>query len=372
MQFKTIRFNAKDRPEFFTELRNRVNGYFEENKISPHANAAMVFKTIFMVSLYTLPLLYILFGGITSLPIMYLMWALMGFGMAGIGLSIMHDANHGAYSKNKNINNALGLLLNFVGGYHINWRIQHNVLHHSYTNVFGYDEDIEKAILRLTPDQPHRPFHRFQIFYAPLLYSIMTFYWIVSKDFEQLVRYNRKGLYKGQGKSYTRAILETFVTKAIYFTITVAIPIIILPFAWWQVFLGFVLMHVISGLILALIFQPAHVSEDTHFYIPEEGGSIENNFAIHQILTTTNFAMKSHLFSWYVGGLNFQVEHHLFPNICHIHYKKISKIVKETALEFNLPYLERKTFAGAVASHFKLLYKLGANKEKEQIPAQAA
>lgn len=362
MQFKAIRFNTKSNPEFFSELRNRVNTYFEENKISPNANAMMVFKTIFMVSLYFIPLIYLLVGGVETLSLMFLMWVLMGFGMAGIGLSIMHDANHGAYSKNKNINNALGLLLNTVGGYHVNWKIQHNVLHHSFTNIFGYDEDIEKAILRLTPDQPHRPFHRFQIFYAPLLYSIMTFYWVVSKDFEQLVRYNRKGLYKGQGLSYRRAIWETILTKVLYFFVTLVLPIWILPFAWWQVFLGFLTMHFIGGMILALIFQPAHVSEDTQFFIPEEGGSVENNWAIHQMLTTTNFANKSTLFSWYVGGLNYQVEHHLFPNICHVHYKSLSKIVKETAAEYNLPYLERKTFVGAVASHFKLLYRLGMNK----------
>ncbi len=362
MQFKAIKFNKNNQPEFFNELKLRVNNYFVEHKIPTTANLNMKIKTVFMILLYLVPLVVMLSGVITNVWMMFLMWLLMGFGFAGVGLSIMHDANHGAYSKNKNVNNMLSLMLNLAGGYHINWRIQHNVLHHSFTNIFGYDEDIEKAILRMTPDQKYRKFHKFQVFYAPLLYAIMTFYWVFSKDFEQLVRYNKKGLLKSQGKTYARAFWELIATKVVYLMLTLVLPMLILPFAWWQIFLGFLLMHVIGGLSLALIFQTAHVNEDTDFFIPnEDGDSVDNSWAIHQIKTTSNFAHGSTVFSWYIGGLNYQIEHHLFPGICHIHYKNLSPIVKQTAEEFNLPYYQSKTFAGAIFSHFRLLYRLGKN-----------
>ncbi|MCK9481619.1 MAG: acyl-CoA desaturase [Bacteroidia bacterium] len=359
MQFKAIRFNKNDQPEFFTEVKKRVNQYFESNQIAPTANLSMKIKTVFMLLLYIVPLVIMLANLTDNVWVMYLLWVLMGFGFAGVGLSIMHDANHGAYSKNKKVNNFLSLMLNLAGGYHINWRIQHNVLHHTYTNIFGYDEDIEKSIIRMTPDQNYRKIHRFQLLYTPLLYSIMTFYWIVSKDFEQLFRYNRKGLFKAQGKTFNQALFEIILTKAVYFVLTVVLPLIILPFAWWHILLGFLIMHIIGGLTLALIFQTAHVNESTDFYIPDtETGNIENSWAIHQMKTTSNFAHGSRVFSWYIGGLNYQIEHHLFPGICHVHYKNISPIVKQTAQEFNLPYFQEKTFLSAVISHFKLLNKL--------------
>jgi fatty acid desaturase len=88
----------------------------------------------------------------------------MGFGMAGIGLAIMHDANHGAYSNNKKVNDAVGFTLTFVGGYRLNWIIQHNVLHHSFTNVEGFDEDIhQKGVMRFSPKQGRKGFFKFQI-----------------------------------------------------------------------------------------------------------------------------------------------------------------------------------------------------------------
>jgi linoleoyl-CoA desaturase len=171
MSVPTVRFNKQQQPEFFKELNKRVNQYFQRNNISKHANADMVFKTVFMLSLYFVPLILMLTGVVTSLWPIIGMFAIMGFGMAGIGLSVMHDANHGAYSKNKRVNQAVGFVLNFLGGFHVNWKIQHNVLHHSYTNIHGLDEDIDKGIFRMSPNQEVKPFYRFQAFYAPILYG---------------------------------------------------------------------------------------------------------------------------------------------------------------------------------------------------------
>ena len=356
-----VKFNKQDRPEFYKALRKRVNNHFKENNISRHANLNMKIKTVFMLCSYFIPLFILISGAVANVWAMTALWILMGFGMSGIGLSIMHDANHGSYSANKRVNKIIGWVITFIGGYDVNWQIQHNVLHHSFTNIHGFDEDIEKGVIRFSPTQERKPIFKYQAFYAPLLYGIMTLYWCTAKDFEQLFRYrnSNKNLLEGQGLTFKKALAQIIIVKAIYIGITLVLPLIILPFAWWQITLGFLLMHFISGLILALIFQPAHVIEETEFFMPSKDISVENNWAIHQLLTTSNFAQKSRIFSWLVGGLNFQVEHHLFPNICHVHYRNLSKIVKATAEEYNIPYYQHETFRGAVKSHFKLLHALG-------------
>ncbi len=367
MSFTAIKFKSQIRPEFLKELRVRVNAYFKENNISKYANFNMKFKTTFMLVLYFIPLLLMLTGVISTNGMVLFMWVLMGLGMSGIGLSVMHDANHGSYSKNKKVNKALGFMLNFLGGYHKNWIIQHNVLHHSYTNIDGYDEDIANPLMRFSPNQDRKYMHRFQVFYAPFFYAIMSLYWYTAKDFLQLVRYNKKGLLSGQGLTFNKALTRIIFHKIWYTVLFIVLPILLVDVSWWISVLGFFIMHFITGLALALIFQPAHVIQETAFPLPDKNSSIENNWAIHQMQTTSNFADKSILFSWFIGGLNYQVEHHLFPKICHVHYKKISKIVKQTAADFDITYHQHKTFLGALKSHFLMLNQLGTGKYEKRL-----
>ncbi len=367
MSTPKVKFNTQNQPEFVKVLRQKVNRYFKENNISKHANFNMKFKTVFMISLYFIPLILMLTGIVSATWPVLGMWVLMGFGMAGIGLSIMHDANHGSYSRNPKVNNLLGYLIHFIGGYRQNWKIQHNVLHHSFTNIDGYDEDIKNGSLRLSPNQKRLGIHKFQAFYAPFLYSLMTVYWSLSKDFEQIVRYKKRGLLSTQGLTFKQAMTQVTFNKAWYFALTLALPMILIALPWWQILLGYFIMHFICGLTLAFIFQPAHVISETEFFTPDTSGSVENNWAIHQMKTTANFANGSVFFSWFIGGLNYQIEHHLFPNICHVHYRKIARIVKETANEFNIPYLQHKTFFGAVRSHFALLYDLGTGRYDKRL-----
>jgi len=367
MKVPSVKFNIQDQPVFIKELRKKVNKHFKENNLSKYANLNMKLKTVFMICLYFIPLALMVTGVVSSLWPVMLMWVLMSLGMSGIGLAIMHDANHGSYSKNKKVNRALGYLINFLGVYHVNWKIQHNVLHHSFTNVDGFDEDISTPGMRFSPNQKRRKFYRFQVFYAPLLYGLMIINWVISKDLEQLVRYHKQNLLAGQGLTFRKALTQFIFNKTWYLALTVALPIIILPLPWWQIILGFLLMQFICGLILAFIFQPAHIIQETDFYVTDDSGSIDNNWAIHQMKTTANFANRSDVFSWLIGGLNFQIEHHLFPNICHVHYKKISRIVKETAAEFNVPYYQHSTFRGALRSHFILLNHLGTGKYDREL-----
>lgn len=357
---KTVHFPRPSAGDFYTTARKRVHEYFKTKGITTHANTSMVIKTIVMISIYAVPYLLMVTGVITNPWLIFASWIMMGIGMAGIGLSVMHDANHGAYSKNRKINEIIGQVIWFIGGSSVNWKIQHNVLHHSFTNVDHMDEDLESvSILRFSPHKKHMKIHKLQHFYAWFFYGFMTIMWATSKDFKQLARYKRKDLIKTQKKSYNALLTELILVKVGYYLLFFVLPLLVLPLAWWQTVLCFFAMHFVAGFILAIIFQPAHVMPDTDFPLPDDQGNMENKWAIHQLLTTVNFAPRSKLFSWYVGGLNFQIEHHLFPNICHIHYKKISEIVRKTAEEFSLPYYTKPTFMSALVAHGSFLKQLG-------------
>ena len=362
MERPNITFASNHNAEFYKTLQQRVREYFKENNISRFGNAGMVFKTVFMISLYVVPFILLNTVFNESVGLTILMWVLMGFGMAGVGLSIMHDANHGAYSKNDTVNKLLGLVINGVGGSDVNWRIQHNVLHHTYTNVTGYDEDIDPGkIMRFTPRAERLGIHKYQHIYAWFFYGMMTLMWCTAKDFVQAARFKRQNLLKTQNITYGKLIRAIIITKVLYFTIILFIPlyfhttILSIPAT-----IGcFLLMHFIAGVSLAAIFQPAHVVPTSTYEMPNESGVVEADWAVNQLYNTANFAPKAKFFSWFVGGLNFQVEHHLFPTISHVHYKKLSEIVKKTASEYNLPYYSYKTFFDAVKEHTKMLHDLG-------------
>lgn len=359
MNIPTIKFAKNHNEEFYKVLRQRVNDYFKSNNISRYANANMVIKTVFMLALYFVPFVLILTFA-ESWLLIALLWILMGFGMAGIGLSVMHDANHGAYSRVEWVNKLVGNVMLFLGGSDVNWRIQHNVLHHTYTNITGMDEDIDPGIvMRFSPHEKRRFMHRFQHIYAWFFYGLMTMLWFISKDYKQAIRYKKLGLMSTQKISFGQHMAKLIFGKIFYAIVTIGLPLLLSPASWWFTILGFIMMQFVAGLTLAMIFQPAHVVPTSDFPIPDESGNINADWAVNQLYNTANFAPGARLFSWYVGGLNYQVEHHLFPNVCHIHYRKISKIVKETAAEYNLPYHSYKTFYRALAEHTKLLKRLG-------------
>ena len=369
MSQNSIRF-ASGQSDFFTTVNQRVNEYFKSKNISKYGNGWMVFKTFCMYTFYLAPVVLILTSTVTNLWAMLGLCLIAGMGMAGIGLSVMHDANHGGYSNKPWLNNLIGYSLNLVGGNAFNWKVQHNVLHHTYTNIHDVDEDISpRGILRMTPHGEWKSIHQFQHFYAWFAYGLMTLVWVISKDFVRLAKYQREGLVKKQKANITTEWIVLVATKLFYIGYAIVLPAMLLPITWWQLAIGFISMHYIAGFILAIIFQHAHVIEGTEYPLPNEEGRMENTWAIHQLHTTTNFANNNRILSWYVGGLNYQVEHHLFPTICHIHYRKISKIVKYTAEEFGLPYKSEPTFIGAIIGHARLLKQLGARPVLEPQPA---
>ncbi len=345
--------------EFFSALRKRVDGYFKEKNISQHANSAMVIKTIILLSAYLIPFALFLFMQ-PGFWMSMLLWAIMGFSLAGIGMSVMHDANHGAYSSNSTVNSILGHTLNLLGGSVFNWKLQHNVLHHTYTNVVHVDDDIDdKLVLRFSPHTEVKWYHKFQWVYAFFFYGILTLYWVLLKDLIQFINYTKRGVNPNTKAQNRVTFFKMTMQKIIYFLYILILPILVFHVPVLPLICGFLLMHFIAGLVLTTIFQLAHTVDGTTYPLPDENNTIENNWAIHQMNTTINFSRKSKLISWYVGGLNFQVEHHLFPRVCHVHYPEIAEIVKATAEEYGVPYLENITFMDAMRAHMVALRKLG-------------
>ena len=321
----------------------------------------MKWKTVAMVSMYVVPYLFMVSGLGSVHMLVYLgLWLLMGIGMVGIGTSVMHDSNHGSYSSKKGVNSTLGNLIHLVGGYHVTWKIQHNILHHTYTNIEGLDEDIDAgSLLRFSPHTEFRKMHKFQFIYAWFLYGLLTVNWITAKDFMAVIQYQKKDLLKKEKISLKRALLEVAGLKIAYYAFTLVLPLLFSGVGWGWVVLGFFIMHFFAGVALSCIFQLAHVMEESDYAAPNDDRKMENNWAVHQIRNTINFAPRNKLLSWYIGGLNYQIEHHLFPHICHIHYPQLSNIVSDTAERWGIPYQVQPTFRSALIAHGRMLRILG-------------
>lgn len=354
-----IRFSRADSANFFKTLNKRVNQYFKENNIKRTGNWRLHLKTIVMFSLFLTPYFLILTLDISQWW-MLLLTIVMGVGMAGVGMNVMHDGNHGSYSSKKWINKLMGSSIYILAGNVYNWQVQHNVLHHTYTNIHGHDEDMDAGrVIRFTKHAKWMRFHKFQHYYSIFLYGLLTFNWALTTDFKQTKNYLARKLSYGKLPSSVKQWSTVVITKIIYVLIWIVIPMLILSIAWWKILIGFFIMHYVAGLILSVVFQLAHMVEEAQMPVPDKTGTMKNTWAVHQLFTTVNFSTKNRLVNWFTGGLNHQVEHHIFPNISHVHYTKISKIVKQTALEFNLPYNEYKTTRKAIIAHFKHLKEMG-------------
>ncbi len=346
--------------DFFPTLRTRVQRYFKENSISKNGDWRLWSKTIALFLLYFGSFGLILsqvFGPVGQL----LLCVTMGLGACGLGTSVMHDSLHGSYSPKKWVNSALGWTMELLGASSFCWKIQHNVLHHTFTNVYGHDEDIhDKPGLRLSPDGKKMWIHRFQHFYAIGLYGLSTLSWVVRKDFKSFFEYVRSGEVKKLGADPKKEFAKLVLSKIVYLAVFLGLPALVLPYSFGWILAGFVLMHFVTGLLLTLIFLTAHAVEGPEHPHPDPAtGCLENNWAIHQVLTTANFRARTWALRWFVGGLDHQIEHHLFPQVSHVHYPEIAPIVRATALEFGLPYHEAPSFLSAVAEHFRYLKRLG-------------
>lgn len=357
---KTIKFVGTDarQKQFAVAVRKNVNDYFRNNGISIKGNLRLTIQTIVMLSIYIVPFILVFTISMNAWMAL-LMAALIGIGMAGIGMCVMHDAVHGSYSKKEWINKLLGGTMYMLGSNVFNWKIQHNYLHHSYTNIEGYDHDIDsKGPIRLSQFAPLKKIHHYQYIHAFFFYGLMTLSKLVN-DFTQLHEFNKVGITRQYHINPVAEYIKMVMVKIIYLFVFIGLPILFTPFSWWQVLLGFFVMHWVAGCILSTVFQMAHVVEGTEQLLPNKEGIIERDWAFHELRATSDFARKNVFLEYYVGGLNFQIEHHLFPNISHIHYRSIAPIVEATAKEFGYTYNLKPTFLGALYSHIHRLKELG-------------
>lgn len=351
-----VTYNNKQ-ATFFPALKQAVEAYFQQNNIRKTGNRNLFFKTAILITAAIL--LYSLLLLVAMPAILGIVFSgLLGFVLALIGFNVMHDACHGSYSANSKVNEVLGYTLNLIGGNSFIWKQKHNIIHHTYTNVDGLDDDIAKSpFVRMCSTQQWRYAHKAQHIYLPLLYAVSTLFWMLWQDFK---RYFSRKVYTSKLPKMSRKEHVIFwLSKILYVCLYILLPIFLL--GWLQWLIGFLVLNAIMGLTTAFVFQLAHVVEETEFaYVGiNDAVIIENEWAVHQIRTTANFSPGNKLFTYFAGGLNYQVEHHLFPRISHIHYPAISAIVKQKCEEFNLQYLSTASFFKALSSHFRLIRQMG-------------
>jgi linoleoyl-CoA desaturase len=358
MQYQKVKFTNPEKSTFFPILRQRVDQYFSSNDLCKSGGSGIIYKALFMLSLYLVPYILILsnqFGMLAMAGFAFV----MGLGVAGVGMSVMHDAIHGSLATSKRLNKVFGASIYLLGGNAYNWEVQHNRLHHTYTNIHEVDEDITgKFLLRLSYQEKQKFIHRFQHIYAFFLYSLMTlsFLW---KDFKEISLFNKMAE-SGMTKPFPKKeLIKLISTKLAYVVFICIIPLSLTSITFGEWLIGFLIMHGTAGMILSTVFQMAHVVEGAEQPEPDHAGCVENAWAVHQLQTTSNFAGKNRILSWFIGGLDYQIEHHLFPSISHIHYHALSPIVRETALEFGLVYNAKANFGNALGSHVRMLKNMG-------------
>lgn len=341
---------------FHKELKKRVNAYFTDNEIHQTGGWRILLKGLLIFAMVISA--YVMLVFFTTSWVMAIASAfILAQGFALIGFNIMHDSVHGSFSKNKKLNKTLGYTLDLIGGSQRLWYHKHNILHHTYTNIAGMDTDLDSnGLLRLSPNQKWRPWHRLQFLYAFPMYSLLTLSMITFTDFQKFFS-GRIGAYKMPKPTAGETTLF-FLAKVFYFAYTLIIPMFFNPIGY--VIGGFLLVHLILGFTFSIVFQLAHtVEENTFPDTSEDKPFIENEWAIHQVETTANFSPKSRLANWYLGGLNFQIEHHLFAKISHVHYRRISKIVSNVCQEFGIRYTSYSNIFKAILIHWKWLFIMG-------------
>ena len=344
------------RGDFFSALKGRVDAYFDQTGKAKTGGMRLYAKLMVSVGLFLFSYLMLVFATHTWVGALAAAF-LLSQAYVLIGFNVMHDGAHGSASRRGWINWLMGSTMDMLGSSVWLWRQKHNLMHHTYTNIAGRDDDIDSGgLLRLSPSQERHFWHRYQAWYAPVLYCFFTLYLLFYSDWKRMF-FGRIGSTPLQSR--TRLAIGGFLFgKLAYFTYTILVPALFHPL--WQVLLVFVLVHFVMGATIALVFQLAHTVEGAQFPQSEpETGAMPYDWAMHQVLTTANFATKSRIVAFYMGGLNFQIEHHLFHKISHVHYPAISKIVEATCHEFGVKYLNFPSVRHALGSHFRHLNALG-------------
>ncbi|PIB34018.1 fatty acid desaturase [Reichenbachiella sp. 5M10] len=341
---------------FFKTLRNKVDDYFANQNLHPSGAEPVYVKGLILVA-SAIGFYVTLVFFTPAIPISIVLCILLGINLGLIGFNVMHEGSHQCFSRHSWVNRISAYCLNILGGNAHYWSVKHNINHHTYTNIEGIDSDIDvKPFMRLHAGQPLRRYHRYQHIYWVILYGVSYLAWIFYEDFEKYFTQKITPISKKEALTPKEHFIFWF-TKIAYMGVYMALPIYLVGWLPWLV--GFLIITMTCGLIISIVFQLAHVVEDTAFHASDTKGGSPTEWAIHQVNSTANFATSSKILHWLLGGLNFQIEHHLFPRISHIHYPTISRLVKETCAEFNVTYNEYNTMMKAISSHLLHLRKLG-------------
>ena len=350
-----VTFNNQEKI-FFNDINVRVEQYFKERNLKKTGNTKLYLKSLILIAAGVVT--YILLLTVHMNPLLAgMLCCLFGFIQATIGFNVMHDANHGSFSEKKWINNLFGLTANMMGVNAWMWKQKHNINHHTYTNINGMDDDIGKMpLLRMSPSQKHYKLHRYQHIYCIPLYGVTSFAWTFITDFTKYFAQKIQGTGLHQMKPREHIIF--WLSKILYVFFYIALPIALVGFIPFLI--GFALMHLTLGFTLALVFQLAHVVEATHFVdAPHKDLVIKDEWAVHQVVTTADFATGNKIISWLTGGLNFQIEHHLYPRVSYVHYPVIHQFVKEACHKFSIRHNDYPTMTAALRSHFRFMKQLG-------------
>jgi linoleoyl-CoA desaturase len=339
---------------FYEDVKNQVNKYFTDNKISSLANNEMRMKCFFWISFWFLSLVAVIVLKEYLLIAFFIGVAHM-FSHLMIAFNIAHDANHAALFKSKGLNNFFGYFMEVLGCNKKLWMIAHNQEHHTFINVHEHDNNIDGyKLLRFTPEDKWRKHHKFQHYYATFIYALSTLNYATFRDLKMLHRHVKLNKIKAS----VPYLAEFFFFKLFYYLYLFVIPVLVFKVPFLLVLSYFLVGHFINGVTLVFVFLTGHLTEEAH-YPDVDNGNIENNWAVHVIKTTGDYSPNSKFLHWFMGSLNLHVAHHLFPKVCHVHYKKISPIIKAVANQHGYEYREIPTFSVAVASHFRLLKELG-------------
>jgi len=363
---KGIDIQFQPKSEFHRILCGRVNQYFADTGFSRRSLPAMFLKTTIVMAWLVLSYVFLVFVASNWWQVLLSAISLT-FAIAGVGFTIHHDANHGAFSNKKWANRFASLSLDLIGGSSYLWRWRHNVMHHQYPNLDGIDDDINIGpFARVSPEQARHPWHRFQHFYLWFLYGFVTLRWQLIYDFKEMAQARIGRVDLPKANRYDKTMFT--VGKVVFVSLALIIPMIVNPI--WVVLLVYVCVTFSIGVIIATVFQLAHCVEDAEFPVePASDQLMATDWAMHQLRTTVEFARSNRVLSWYLGGLNFQAVHHLFPKTCHIHYPALSKIVEETCEQYGIPYRINPSFRAALASHYRWIRKLGRPVQAEPTAA---
>jgi len=339
-------------------LRRRLDRFFAEQNISPKANPMMWSKIALGLAVLAGSWIAIYAFRPDSWKFAGL-YLLVGLAQTFLLLNIAHDSNHNAISSNSTVNKTLNYVFDVCGISSYMWRILHHRGHHSCVNVHGEDDALTgRGLLRFTPHEPRLPLQRFQHFYALVLYAFFSLDYVFVRDFECFFFPSHD--YLAKTKHPLREYFILFAGKAFYFTYMLVLPIVLLHKSLWLVAGSFLMVHLIIGLSVALVFQTTHTVDSTYF--PAGRGEFENGI-YHIFATTADYATTNPVVGYLTGGLNHHIAHHLCPFVCHTHYAPLTRIVKETAAEFGIPYREHPTMTRAIWHHLILLKQLGNGSE---------